>query len=281
VDPGTHYSLGCALGARDYNLPGTQDSIVVLDFGKPVFQNGLHGTSLFSFSFASTAQIAAAAEQFGQGYWECSASDTLSQLQLAVGTTNFGSQVTYQHGLAWAQMVNAVGAWLIAEGFSSQVTAAGANDMELAWNSPTVTRAWVDGYDSANQWRLYDYGAAEGCPPYGNCGTSSHPEWTQEDVWYIAWGAPPSWPLPEIYLTNGGNAAQWYNLSLYAYLNHGLRMDISGSLTQYQACQQRGCIQAVANTPEQGWTQLWTKLHSDARTIQDLRWSADIKWLSP
>jgi hypothetical protein len=279
VDSATLYGLGCLLGQRDLGLAGTQDSIVVLDFGKPVEQSGTYGVSLFSFSFASTSQIGAAAQNYIQGYWDCSGNDTTSQLRLALGTSNYGSQVTSQHGAAWAQMVNGVGNWLISTGYATQVKVAGANDMELSWNSPTVTRAWMDGYDSINDWRHYDYGAAEGCPPYGDCGTSSHPEWTSEDVWYLAWGAPPAYSLPEIYLTSGGNAQQWYNLSLYGSLNHGIAMTIDGALTQYQACQQRGCIPAVANTPEQGWTQLWTALHNDSRTAQDLPWSADIKWL--
>jgi hypothetical protein len=279
INTGTHYSLGCSLGARDLNLPGAQDSIVVLDFGKPVQQGAEYGTSIFSFSFANTLQIATAAQYFMQGYWDCSASDQVSQLRLAVGTSNFGSQVTYQHGQAWADMVNILGDWLRDTGYVSQIKVAGANDIELAWNSPATTRAWIQGYQSHYEWRYYDYGAAEGCPPYGNCGTSAYPEWTSEDAWYKAWGAPPAWPLPEIYLTSGGNALQWYNLSLYGYLNHGARMDFGGALTQWQACQQRGCNPAVANTPQQGWMQLWSTLHADSRTAQDLLWSADIKWL--
>jgi hypothetical protein len=279
IDTGTHYALGCSLGQRDLGLPGAQTSIVVLDFGMPKQQGNEFGTSIFSFSFASNIQIATAAQYFMQGYWDCSATDQESQLMLAIGTTNYGSQVTYQHGQSWADMVNLVGDWLIDTGYIAQMRVAGANDIELAWNSPTTTRAWVDGYTENYMWRYYDYGAAEGCPPYGDCGTSSYPEWTQEDAWYKAWGAPPAYPLPEIYLTSGGNAQQWYRLSLYGYQNHGARMDIGGSLTQYQACQQRGCNPLVANTPQQGWMQLWAALNNDSLTAQDLLWSADIKWL--
>lgn len=121
----------------------------------------------------------------------------------------------------------------------------------------------------------YDWGDAGGCPPYGSCNNG----WTQGDVWYISWGASPSWPLPLIYNTVGANADQWYNLSLYSYLNHGGRMDIRGSGTEYQACQQRDYCSGIDNTPAQGWTQLWTALNNDSRTAQSLRWSTDVKWL--
>jgi hypothetical protein len=44
--------------------------------------------------------------------------------------------------------------------------------------------------------------------------------WTQEDIWYVSWGADPAFPLPEIYATDGVNAWQWQQMSLYSYLNH-------------------------------------------------------------
>ncbi|MBI4497918.1 MAG: hypothetical protein HY689_08485 [Chloroflexi bacterium] len=274
----TLYNLGCELGRRDLSVPGAQDNIVVLDFGMPAFRNGAYGTILFNNTFAATEEIAAAAQQFGKGYYYCTGSDLASYVRIAIGTSNYGRQVTYSHGRAWAQMVNQVAVWLYNSGYSSQVHAAGASDMEMSWNSPPTTRAWVDGYSSANWLNLYNYGDAAGCPPYGSCGTSSYPEWTQDDVWYISWGAKPAWPLPEIYLTNGGNAQQWYRLSLYAYLARGGRMHIAGTLTQYQACQQVGCHPATANTPQQGWSQLWDALNADPRTAQSLRWSSDIRW---
>jgi hypothetical protein len=57
-------------------------------------------------------------------------------------------------------------------------------------------------------------------------------------------------------------------------------MDIKGSFTQYQACQQfpDGCGTGLNNTPSQGWTQLKNELNRDSRTAQILTWSTDIKW---
>jgi len=37
----------------------------------------------------------------------------------------------------------------------------------------------------------------------------------------VSYGVPPAYPLPEIYLTNGVNAWQWQQLSVYAHANHG------------------------------------------------------------
>lgn len=153
VNPSTLYNLGCTLGQHDHDLAGTQDDIVVLDFGRPDYSGG-YGTRLFSNVFASTSQVAVAVEQFGYGYWYCTGSDTTSQLRLAAGTNNSGAYVTSGHGTAWAQMVNTIGSWMSSHGYNTQVTSAAASDMELDYNSATTTRAWVDGYKSAYTWVL-------------------------------------------------------------------------------------------------------------------------------
>ena len=51
-----------------------------------------------------------------------------------------------------AQMVNNVNFWLVSNGFSSQVSANGANDIELTWNSYTKTKDWLDGYEVVGQY---------------------------------------------------------------------------------------------------------------------------------
>lgn len=287
VDATTLYNMGCALGTHDKNTPGTQDNVVILDYGQPWVQNSTYGTLMWKTGggtqFVTTTQIANAAEQFGKGYWVCTGSaDTTSQLYLAIGTSNYGGYVNSGHGTAWAQMVNLVNSWFSTYGYTSQVKARGAIDIELEWNSPSVTRTWVDGYTSAWQYPFYNFGDASGCPsptyPNWDCGTSQYPGWTSEDVWYVSWGASPAYPLPEIYRTDGLNAGQWYYLSLYSYTNHGGRMTLMGAVTQYQACQQRGGCTGTNNTPSQGWSQLWDALNADTRTAQSLRWSTDMKW---
>src|SRR5262249_51272426 len=140
------------------------------------------------------------------------------------GTTQCGgNQVTFGHGQAWAQMVNSVVAWVISQGYSGQVDIAGGSDMEasdatwpttaacgaagkLQWAGPQDTRTWVDGYASVHPQRfLYNVGDAGGCPQNGTTAVAGpcNGGWTQEDVWYVSWGSPPSEPLPEIYTTSG------------------------------------------------------------------------------
>ncbi len=289
--PTTLYNMGCSLGTHDYNAAGTQDDVVVLLFGKPGYVNGVYGaydwTARGSSTtvFLSTAQIAAGLEQFGKGYYTCTLSDRSSQLYIAPGVNNVGSAVTYNHGSAWAKMAVSVQSWISSQGYGSQVNMRSAGDLELDFNGPTPTRAWVDGY--AASWGsgpfFYDVGDATGCPsptyPKWDCGSVAYPSWTSEDVYHIAWDVAPAYPLPEIYRTDGLNAGQWYYLSRYAYTQHGAPMWFVGELTEYEACQQMGGCSGINNTPSQGWTQLWNAINSDSHTAQAyLRWSTDIKW---
>ncbi|MDE3091699.1 MAG: hypothetical protein KGJ80_20190, partial [Chloroflexota bacterium] len=50
-----------------------QNGVVVLDFGSPRYVTPTYGTRLFGAAgFASTAQVATAAQAWLQGYWNCS-----------------------------------------------------------------------------------------------------------------------------------------------------------------------------------------------------------------
>lgn len=299
------YDLGCALGQRDRNLPGAQDSLVVLNFGQGWFDDGTAlsrpGAGLFSpyWHFVPINTIETAVKSYIQGYWVCSAEDQVSQVIVAVGTNNYGGygtyspypdtrrQAAYAHGKAWAQMVVRLWQWVQASGYASQVSVAGAIDIEwglpaTGWNTPYVTYGWVQGFNDYDQGQVvyYNFGACAGCPTTANPSwvyASANP-WTQFDIWYVSWGAAPAWPLPEIYLSNGVNARQWWAVSLYAALYQGGRMDFAGVMTQSQACQQRGCS-TDDNPPEVGWKQLFDALNADTRTAQPvLRWITDIRW---
>jgi hypothetical protein len=293
IDPSANFNLGCELGLLDLNTPGVQDNLVLLDYGSPKQVNGVPGASLLMVSgFASNQQIAVAVQNFGWGYYVCTGNDMLSRLRIGIGTTNYPTStnpaVTYQHGLAWANMVNQVNAWLTSNTTNSitqQVDAVGANDIELAWNSYANTREWLDGYDAVNGYVLYNFGALPGCPyfsrPGSQCG--SYPYiWSKEQVWYVIYGAGPVYSLPEIYARNGVNAEQWYLMSVYAYTTHGAPVGFVGSLTTYTACLQVGGCgtgnSAINNSPFEGWTQLYTLLNGDPRTAQGLRWASDMVW---
>lgn len=282
VDSATLFNLGCQYGQADRDLAGKQDSVVFLALGMPTMSSSaIYGASLFGFGPASVDEIGTAIKQFGAGYVSCLGSDTDSHLRVAVGTSNYGdaSQVSFwDHGRKWARMINDINQWLIGQGYFSRVDAVGAVDIELSWNGPDVTRQWIEGYDYANQYPLYNFGAAEGCPTRLAPGWRCASPWEQEDVWYVSYGSGASYPFPLIYATNGVNARQWSWLSVYAVVNQGAAMEFKGAFTQYQACQQRGGCDQIDNTPAQGWTQLYQELNYDVRTSQTLKYSTDIRW---
>lgn len=284
IDPEFSYDLGCEIGTRDANASGAQDSVVVLDFSYPVCNtDGSFGAELFGFGPVPLSEIQTAAQNLALGYYQCSVSDTESNLVIGVGTNNRPmscetSQEITDHGTAWAGMVNQVNQWAIGQGIFGQVQAYGANDIEIGWNTPTLSRDWIAGYEEVNDYPLIHFGDAAGCPYEDNPDWMCGGAWTQEDVWYVSWGASASLPLPLIYLTNGVHAQQWASLSQYGVENHGSRMDFTGVFTQSQACEQWGCS-GTDNTPEQAYRQLYDELNKSPETAQELNWSTDIRWI--
>jgi len=288
ADPQVTYNLGCDLGrgAQDGTEPST--SVVVLDFGMPVsLGHGTYGTSLFSGPNSTTTTIQHAAEAMARGFWTCTVQtppdllDDRAPLTIGVGTSNYGSHVTYGHGRAWGRMVNQANQTLRRQGWSSKVAIVGASDLELSWSSPSVVRAWENGYAAAAGAPLIDFGDAAGCPPASrSCGTSAHPEWTQRDVWKASWGHAPAEPLPEIYLNDGVMAQQWYGVAQRGSDRGGSAEDFVGAMTQHAACRQTGCDPSTDNTPSQGWTQLYDALSQSDTTAQVPPFSTDISWES-
>jgi len=291
VDQGTLYALGC-------NQWG-ENGIAVLDFGQPQLIGTAYGTRLFDANqtVVTIAQIELAMRSWISGYWSCSTSG--SKIYVAAGTNNFvgtTGTVNADHGNAWAEMINRLNDWVGSQGWWSRVGVRGASDIELGYSSAAAARAWAEGYDELGHYAYYNFGDAQGCPPYdggnGWCDLDAaqpfnpNIDWALEDVWYVSWGLQHAYPLPEIYClvcppgsgdTNGGNAAQWYKMSLYSYLNHGYRMRMVGSFTQCQA--EIDEMGPCTNTPGDGWQQLYDKLNSDPRTDQELPYSTDVTWL--
>jgi hypothetical protein len=290
VNGNTLYDKGCDIANPDPdNLDPRevpQDSIVILDFGYPDYQNGTYGTVLIdTYNFASTDAIGAAIESFANGYHDCWSGYT--HVTIAIGTSNCGleccpySEVTYAHGAAWASMVYEVDMYRYNNELN-EISVAGAIDIEIAWNTPVATISWVDGYNNENNMIYYNYGNAQGCPTIRtNDDTYCDNDWFQSHVWYVSDGAGAARPLPEIYSTDEANAKQWYSLSAYAFDFEDGRMDIKGVVTEFQACLQRplGC-QDIDNTPGEGSRQLSKALNGDPDTEQEeLKWSTDMKWL--
>ena len=284
IDPQFNYDLGCEIGRRDANTAGAQDSVVVLDFSYPVCNtDNSFGAELFGFGPVPLSSIATASKYLALGYYQCSAADTESNLVIGIGTNNKpkscdNSQKITDHGTAWADMVNQVNQWLQSNGLFGQVQAYGASDIEIGWNTPTLSRDWIAGYEKVNVYPLIHFGDAAGCPYEDNPDWPCGGEWTLEDVWYVSWGASASIPLPLIYLTNGVHAQQWAYLSQYGVSEHGSRMDFTGVFTQSQACVQWGCS-GTDNTPEQAYRQLYHELNKYPSTAQELNWTTDIRWI--
>lgn len=282
------HDLGCELGRRDQNQLESQDSVAVLAFGYPrCFKEGDYGANLFGYGPASLDHIQTAIIHFAAGYYLCTGADKDSNLIIGVGTSNYlgGTEPceteakAKAHGAAWSGMVSEINQWLVDYGIFHQVQAFGANDMELDWNSPGWTRAWIAGFEQVSGNFLLHFGDAAGCPYEDNPHWGCQDNWTIEDVWYISYGAPSALPLPLIYLTNGVHAKQWAFLSQYSFDQHGYRMDFTGVFTQWMACQQFGNCSAIDNTPEEAYQQLSFELGKSPATAQNLRWKTDIRWI--
>jgi hypothetical protein len=142
------YNVGCQMGSLDLSRPGTQHSLVVLEFGGQTLVNGTWGATLYGGPDSTNAQILSAAEEYAHGYWACTGSDTASVAEVALGTNNStgSSNVTYASGQAWAQMVNSFATFLGSLAWGNQVFAAGSNDIEPGFGNPGPADSWVDGY---------------------------------------------------------------------------------------------------------------------------------------
>jgi hypothetical protein len=297
--PGFLYNEGCASGGSN-GITTPEQGIVVLNFGQAQYQNGQYGTWLYNNTFVSVGQIQAAAQAWLQGYWDCSPSYPF--MNLAVGTTNCGNggsncavgdNVTSGHGQAWANLVTNLNTWIqtprpgLARGYASQETALGAMDMEVAWNTPGNSRGWSNGY-GINYTRGYrHFGDAAGCPETGQtstnraCPTNPNYGWTQEDLWYVAWGNGPAWSLPQMYNTAGAQAREWQQISLYGFLAHGNNyIKFDGAFTQAQACldHPNPPCSGTNNSPGVGWSQFWDALYTDSRTAFTPSWLTDVTW---
>jgi hypothetical protein len=70
-------------------------------------------------------------------------------------------------------------------------------------------------------------------------------------------------------------------MSVYSYVNEGIKMQFIGPMSQYQACLQRGGCNTINNTPQQAWNQLNSLLNGDPRTSGErLPYLTDIFWLN-
>lgn len=265
TDTTTAYNQGCSQGQQDSIAP-TQNSEVVLDFGGQNYSNT--GSILIGGPEVTFGQIQSYAEQFARGYYVCTGSNTASQLLLAIGTNNSAYQVSYSGGATWAnQVVGPVQAWVAGNGVGNQVMPVGGNDMEPGFHGVVDTRAWLQGYSDTGKGRVTNYGSADGCPQYTSNNGLCNNGWSQADVWWLSWGNPSGFAMPEIYYY--ANSGQWTMISQYGFTYQGQsKIYFDGPLTQYGY--------NGSYTSDQAWNVFWSDLNARPDTAQYLTYRSDI-----
>jgi len=306
--PYNPYNLGYTVAQTDTVYIGGGNSVLeILAFGQPcsVTSGGstVYGAYLWDKICYGTGEVLYETMNYINGYCAYLVDQypgthcgpyfpTGPMLHLVIGTsncTNGGSlctnpsqdtNVSYQHGVYWALMLNSLNSYLANSNYSYQIVVSGGIDAELNWNTQVNTRNWVNGYSATTSLYLYDFGACE-------CSLGYNPNylmpngWTYEDVWYVSFGNPNSFPAPEIYNTTGANASQWQGVSHYGAVAHHAAVYFPGVLTESGACSQVSSCAGIDNTPLQGMTQLRNALNQDSLT-RDIAlysiWSTDIAW---
>ncbi len=226
----------------------TASGVIVLDWGQIDANGGVWGTYDFGGVHISNDDILHATANFIQGIWNCHTSAT--NFAVAIGTSNYGScycSSWYTAGQKWGQLVLDVQSFVVNNGMSAQIGVYGADDIEIGWNSYTNSKAFVDGYNSITHRVFFDYGDDPG-------GTNPAP-WTAYQVWYVAYGAPANYPLPEIYY-NADATEDWEPLSIWACNNEGGPIKFKGTMTEYP----------TGNSPATGYLDMYNAINSNSCT---------------
>ncbi|MCM3702607.1 hypothetical protein [Paenibacillus macerans] len=282
VDTIVHYDLGYEIGHDHSRRSGKQDEAVILDYGGQ--NSDGTGATLRYNPDATYDEIIDAVVQFARGYWVGVGSDVDSDLLIIVGTNNSAYQVIVSGGKEWAEMINEIGERIGL--YDSQVDIAGGNDMEIDFATAAKTKNWADGYDSVSDYPYYNYGDAAGCTTSTsydgddnlNCSGQIN-TWKMSDIFYVSWDIGTSNVMPQIY--NQSMSKQWKNIKKYGKVSKGMRMYISGTLTQFGACETNPDDATCNNTfePDEAWDNLYDRLNSDVDTEQSrIEYSTDIMW---
>jgi len=316
------YNLGRKRGGCDGGPAAHPDSFVILSFGIPWDDRDTHngvpanyGVALYpdTATKMTISQLESNMKGFIWGYYGCVSSiNPSASLTVGLGINSSAVDetgkryITSAHGQAWAQLVDRLNDYLeIPPSWESTIKVVGAADFEPGWGNKARVRQWVDGYSAVDNSQYFFFGTCDGCPVVNNDFTAGYVappiagDWTMDDLWYVAYGAPPAWPVPEIYRVDHYHARQWQNLSLYAATCNLLpgggicephassygngKISFSGAMTQYQACVDLGndCDPDQTNSPPVGWQQLWQALKDPNTPLTNqsaLLWITDIGW---
>jgi hypothetical protein len=243
----TLYNQGCSAA---HGAPG----LVILDWGQPVyFGNNTYGTYDFGGHDDTDAAILHAVADFAQGVWYCRIGST--NIAIGIGQSNYYSgyaiplttSAWYADGQQWGDMVNSVQSF-ITNNHYTVVGANGAGDLEVEWQSFTLTSSLVNGYNSVTSHIYIDFGDAS--PGW----------WSSYQLWYVAYGAKDNLPLPEIYY-NADATYDWEPLDVWACYNEGGPIYFKGAMSE-----------AVygTNSPAQAFSALYNAEASNGCTAKDL-----------
>ena len=300
-------TLGNDLGIADQGEAGTQDHLVILDYGKPIYQGGSFGAKLLFYDRQNvfTPAIISSAVDFASGYYYGTGNDYTSHIQMVISVNNCCWEdplsLFQGHGAAWAGVVNQIKNQIVADGYATQVNVVAGSDMEQqnpGGNRPYSSTQWLayymansnchPGLDNSVDGCFYNFGDLVIAVSGTGCATTySTITWQACDVWNVSWGAHRTneshfaRPVPEIYHNAiphppwGSDATAWQQLSVFSN-NQMLSgpMFFVGSLTQRARCDD--ACGSGNNYPWEGFQLLSRALTSNTTTRQAMRWSADI-----
>ncbi len=146
---------GCRAGRR------RASGLVIVAFGKQLYNGHSYGTLTFRNRFASDRTITRALAAYARGYARCLPKHSRASIWLARGTSNYAPAVpsTYRSGRRWTRETVRLARYLRSHGLSRQVRAAAAIDAERSWDSTfRSTRAFFRGYQAYRSgYPLYSY----------------------------------------------------------------------------------------------------------------------------
>jgi hypothetical protein len=254
-----------------------RQGIVILSFGRQLatgttgFGNPISPDTIVATAAAWSEGLAAC----GRGPWEVS-----------IGTSNSGGRTRYNGfdgGKVWGELVARA-----QREANPRVLVTGSVDIEPGWGPAPQARKWVDGYVSATNIRLWNFGSADGCPQSVGrltCGNG----WTVDDVlWVSSHAGPNVIAMPQIHTQSGSQARQWAVLSARA-LELGKPLRIGAITVQTAACAQvRGGCPTTGVSAWDGWTQLRNALDAIPITVgtqfgapMDIRWGWGGRFIIP
>jgi hypothetical protein len=138
----------------------------------------------------------------------------------------------------------------------------------------------VDGYVSATQVRLWNFGSADGCPQSISTKITCNNGWTIDDVlWVSSHAGDNVVAMPQIHTQSGSQARQWAVLAARG-IQMGKPLRLAAITVQTAACSQvRGGCPTTGVAAWDGWTQLRTYLDGNITTVgTPLGAPMDIRW---